>query len=184
MVGREAFVRHSRRRLARPARRLPLAGERAVMKIEELERRLAVLEDIEEIKRLKAHYAALCDDHYNSDGIAALFTPDGVWDGGDLGRAEGRDAIRAFFVKAPKAFPFAIHNVMNPIIEVSGDSARGRWYLLQPMTMARGNQAAWLAGRYDEEYVRTAEGWRFRRLKFIPLFMTPYEEGWAKKKFI
>ena len=154
------------------------------MELEELERRLHVLEDVEEIKRLKARYAALCDNNYECDGIAALFTPDGSWDGGRLGRAEGREAIRAFFAKAPEAIPFAIHNVMNPLIEVSGDSARGSWYLLQPLTMAKGNRAAWLAGHYEEEYVRTAEGWRFRRLKFIPIFMTPYEEGWAKRKFI
>jgi len=44
--------------------------------------------------------------------------------------------------QSAKAFPFAIHNVMNPMIEVSGDAARGRWHLLQPLTMARGNQAA------------------------------------------
>ncbi len=154
------------------------------MKIEELEQRLRLLEDIEEIKGLKARYAAACDNNYDPDTIAGLFVPDGVWDGGDLGRAEGREAIRAFFVKAPKAFPFAIHNVMNPIIEVSGDSARGQWYLLQPLTMAKGNQAAWLAGRYEDEYVRTAEGWRFRRLRFTPIFLTPYEEGWAKKRFV
>ena len=47
-------------------------------------------------------------------------TSGGIWDGGALGRAR----FRAFFVKAPKAFPFAIHNVMNPIIEVGGDTAR------------------------------------------------------------
>ncbi len=117
------------------------------MKLEELEQRLRVLEDLEEIKQLKARYAALCDNGYDCDGIAALFTPDGVWDGGDLGRAEGRGAIRDFFVKAPKAFPFAIHHVMNPIIEVSGDTARGRWYLFSrsrwpKATRRRGSPAA------------------------------------------
>jgi hypothetical protein len=104
---------------------LDIAPGEGAMKVEELEQRLRVLEDVEEIKRLKAQYAALCDNNYDCDGIAALFTSDGIWDGSDLGRTEGRDAIRAFFVKAPKAFPFAIHNVMNPIIEVSGDTARG-----------------------------------------------------------
>ena len=30
---------------------------------------------------LKAQYAALCDNQYDSGGIAALFTEDAVWEG-------------------------------------------------------------------------------------------------------
>ena len=44
--------------------------------VERLEKRLQALEDAEAIRNLKAEYAALCDDHYNADGIAALFAQD------------------------------------------------------------------------------------------------------------
>ena len=64
------------------------------MSMEDLERRIKALEDIEEIKKLKARYCAYCDDSYDADGIAALFTEDAVWDGGIRGRAEGRQDIR------------------------------------------------------------------------------------------
>ena len=74
------------------------------MKVEELEQRLRVLEDVEEIKRLKAQYAALCDNNYDCDGIAALFTSDGIWDGSDLGRTEGRALSAPFSSKRPKLF--------------------------------------------------------------------------------
>ena len=43
------------------------------MSLEDIERRLKVIEDIEEIKRLKARYCAYCDDNYDADGIASLF---------------------------------------------------------------------------------------------------------------
>ena len=86
------------------------------MNLEELERRIQVLEDSEAIKKLKARYCAYCDNNYDADGIASLFTEDAVWDGGDFGKYEGREAIRTFFRGAPKLFPFAIHQVMNPII--------------------------------------------------------------------
>src|ERR1700687_4448071 len=102
-----------------------------------IEERLRVLEDIEEISKLKARYAAACDDNYNADAIAALFTEDAVWDGGALGKADGRAAIRKFFSRATEFFPFATANVMNPIIEVEGAHATGQWYLLQPATMKR-----------------------------------------------
>ena len=149
-----------------------------------IEERLAALEAIEEIRRLKARYAAACDANYDADAIAALFAEDAVWDGGALGKAEGREAIRAFFRGAPKHFPFAIHHVMNPIIEVDGDRASAQWYLLQPATMARGNRAVWLAATYHDEYARIGGEWKFKRLAVTPRFLTPYEEGWARQPFI
>jgi limonene-1,2-epoxide hydrolase len=144
--------------------------------------RLQRIEDIETIKHLKARYCAFCDDNYNVQGIASLFTDDGVWDGGDLGKAEGHAAIIKFFERAPSAFSFAIHHVMNPIIEVDGNRATGRWYLLQPLIRTRrdGEAAMWLVGRYEDEYVRIGREWKFRRLKFITHFLASYEEGWAK----
>jgi len=149
-----------------------------------LAERMRALEDIEEIKRLKARYAAACDNNYDADAIAALFIEDAVWDGGSLGKAEGREKIRKFFRRAPEFFPFAIHHVINSMIEVDGDRAAGRWYLLQPATMAKGNQAVWLAAAYDDEYVRVGGQWRFKSLKVTANFLTPYEAGWVKQRFI
>jgi hypothetical protein len=144
--------------------------------------RLQRLEDIESIKQLKAQYCSFCDQNYDPQGIASLFTDDGVWDGGNLGKAEGHAAIIKFFERAPSAFSFAIHHVMNPRIDVDGDHATGRWYLLQPLTRKSrsGEEAMWLAGRYEDEYVRIGGEWKFARLKFIMHFLAPYEHGWAK----
>ncbi len=66
--------------------------------------RLRQLEDIEAIKRLKAQYAAACDDNYDADAIANLFVENALWDGGNFGKAEGREKIRAFFATHPKSF--------------------------------------------------------------------------------
>ncbi|MCI0787275.1 MAG: nuclear transport factor 2 family protein, partial [Chloroflexi bacterium] len=68
------------------------------MSLEDIERRLKALEDVEEIKHLKARYCGYCDDNYDADAIAGLFTEDAVWDGGIRGRADGREEIRRFFV--------------------------------------------------------------------------------------
>jgi hypothetical protein len=153
-----------------------------VAPMEALEARVRVLLDIEEIKLLKARYAAACDDNYNADAIAALFTEEAVWDGGNFGRAEGRESIRRFFRHAPSIFPFAIHNVMNPLIRVDGDRATGQWYLLQPATRS-GNQAVWLAAVYHDDYERVDGKWMFKHLRVTSNFLTSYEEGWAKKRF-
>ena len=154
------------------------------MSLEDLERRLKVLEDIEEIKRLKARYCAYCDDSFDADGIAGLYTEDAVFDSGSFGRAEGREAIRNHFKKASPILPFAIHMVLNPTIEVDGDRAKGTWYLLQPCTFAEGNQAVWGSGRYDDEYVRANGEWKFKNVKLTSFFWTPFDQGWAKQQFV
>ena len=153
------------------------------MTLEDLERRVRTLEDIEELKRLKARYCAYCDDSYDADSLASLFTEDAVWDGGMRGRAEGREAIRDFFLRAPQRLPFALHMVMNPVIEVRGDLASGTWYLFQPCTFAEGDQAVWGSARYDEEYARIDGVWMFTHLKLTSFFWTPFDQGWVRKRF-
>src|SRR5581483_9614760 len=101
-----------------------------------LEQRIARLEAIEEIKRLKARYCAYCDDGYDPDGIAGLFTEAGIWDGESFGRHVGRAEIRAFFARASGDITFAAHLVLNPIIDIADAThARGKWRLIMPATV-------------------------------------------------
>ena len=58
-----------------------------------------------------------------------------------LGKAVGLEKIRKFFTNSRKAMPFAVHMVMNPIIEVDGDRAEGTWYLFQAATSGPENRA-------------------------------------------
>ena len=94
------------------------------LRLERMERRLQSLEDAEAIRNLKSRYAALCDDNYDADGIAALFTEDATWDSPGLGRFEGRHAIRGFFRGAVGIFSFAIHYSLNGQIYVAIRRAR------------------------------------------------------------
>lgn len=153
-----------------------------------LESRIQRLEDIEAIKQLKARYCALCDDGYDADQLADLFTEDAIWHGGSLGVAKGREKIRKFFQNTPAVMPFAVHMVMNPEIEVDGDTATGRWYLFQAATFQPADKTAaralWGSARYDEEYVRVDGEWKFKSLRLTSRFWTPYDEGWEKVKSV
>jgi uncharacterized protein (TIGR02246 family) len=153
-------------------------------RLERLERRLQVLEDAEAIRNLKARYAALCDRPYDADGIAMLFTEDALWESPGLGRFEGREAIRNFFRGASAIFPFAIHYSLNGHIEVDGDTARARWYLFMPCTVAAGNRAMWRASIDHETYARVDGVWMFRHKRSEPLMNVPFETGWAKTRFV
>jgi|TARA_B110000263_G_scaffold44910_1_gene36847 ketosteroid isomerase-like protein len=153
-------------------------------KLEDLESRIRAVEDADAIRNLKARYAELCDDDYNPDGIAALFVDDAVWESGPLGRFEGKESIRDFFRGASEIFTFAIHYSLNPQIEVTGDTARARWYLFMPCTVGDGDQAMWRAGIDDEEYVRVDGHWMFKSKKSTGIFNTPFDSGWAKVRSV
>ncbi|MGO9451128.1 MAG: nuclear transport factor 2 family protein [Candidatus Binataceae bacterium] len=148
---------------------------------EELARRIAMLEDIEAIKKLKARYCLVCDDNHNPAEITKLFAEDGIWEGDGIGAQQGHAAIRALFQKFQERIAFSQHNVFNPIINVDGDHAKGSWYFLGPFTFRKGNRQMWLAARYEEDYVKVNGDWKFQHLRAIGRMAAPYETGWAKK---
>ncbi len=148
----------------------------------DLDARVRRLEDIEAIRALKVRYCDLCDRGYDAEALTALFTEDAVWDGGRFGRYESARRIHRFFAATGGIVRFTRHYVTNSVVEVDGDRATGRWYLLQAATMPDGDgeRAVWGSARYDEEYVRTVEGWKFQSVVLDWAFWTPYDEGWAK----
>jgi len=151
------------------------------MDITDLLQRITVLEDIEAIKKLKARYCAVCDDAHNPDKITTLFAEDGIWEGLDgIGSHQGHAAIRKLFENFRDRISFSQHNVMNPIIEVSGDHAKGSWYFMGPFTFRKGNRQIWLAARYEDDYVKVSGQWKFQHLRAIGRMTAPYEKGWAK----
>ena len=124
-------------------------------------------------------------DHFTI--LDALARPEGVLTRAllaMLGRFEGRNAIRNFFRGASGIFSFAIHYSLNGHIEVDGDTARARWYLFMPCTVAAGNQAMWRAGIDHETYARVAGIWMFRHKRSEPLMSVPFETGWATARFV
>ena len=157
------------------------------MNLQELQTRLETLEAVDAIKKLKARYCQ-CADARDAEGFASLFTDDGVFEGGTFGRGQGRAGIAAFLRGVQQqTLPFALHYVMNPSIEVHGDTATGQWYLLEPCTMATAGgqpQAVWGAARYEEEYVKVEGEWKFKRVHLIPVFWSPFDQGWVQKKFV
>ena len=169
-------------------------NEELLQRIESLEARLRVTEDVQAIQRLKARYAELVDARYTRrDGvkgeqevrglareIAGLFASDAVWDGGPgLGVCTGREAI--YERMCGPTLQFSWHFFLKPQIEVQGDEARGRWDILSPCTGPNG-RAMWMVGVEDDRYVRQDDVWLHQSMKLDLVFMAPYERGWAPRK--
>jgi SnoaL-like domain len=144
--------------------------------------RVQVLEDVEAIRQLKAEYCRRLDGGWASKAgthmgpVADLFTDDGVWDGTPHApRAQGREQIRQMMIDF-RAIPFVMHLVTNPLIEVSGDRASGQWSIIVPTNAS--SEPTLSVGTYDEEYVRTVEGWKFQSLRFIATGSAQQLTGW------
>jgi len=145
-----------------------------------VEERLKQLEDVREIGELKAHYCNAVDcgwDGLTQDGdrLAELFVADGAWEAVPSFRLDGREAIREFFNASP--FPFGFHGVTNPLIKIEGDYATGQWHMVCPCVNAD-KESIWYGGIYNDEFVRTADGWRFRRVAVSTAFTGKNPQGW------
>jgi len=149
---------------------------------ESLEARVDRLESMEEIRKLKYQYCYYCDQDYDPEGIASLFAEDGIWSNGNtLTPTVGRKAIADSFRDVSKSIPFAAHIVMNPIVEVNGDTATGRWWLMMPSTniVDDAPKGHWLVAEYEDDYVRVNGKWYFKKLTFFQKFWTAATEDWA-----
>jgi hypothetical protein len=167
--------------------------EALLRRVDELERRLRIVEDVAALQRLKARYGQLADARYDRRGpraadeleriageIAALFTEDAVWDGGPaLGCCRGRREI--FERMREPTLRFSWHYFVKPNIEVEGDAARGTWDILAPCTSADGT-ALWMAGFEEDEYRRIDGRWLHSRMRLGVVFMAPHETGWAQQR--
>ena len=134
-----------------------------------IEQRLKVLEDIEDIRKLKAAYCKACDNDHHPKEVIELFVKDGIWETGGIGKFEGLDAINEFMadLRASGRIRNSAHNVFNPTIEVDGNSATGHWRLLMlytANTTAGDIEYFRIIGRYEEKYSREIDGWKFKHL--------------------
>jgi hypothetical protein len=169
------------------------------MKLEELEARIRVLEDetgrlqdveaIEKLQRIYGYYV----ERGQLDEVAELFSerPD-VSFGPSYNVVVGKDNVRRMFssqrpfgvFQGPK--PDDYLHITMPVsgvvdVDVDGRTAKARWYALMYLCNATpGGGAVFGVGTYENEYVKEDGKWRILRLQFDDIFLSPYEEGWAK----
>jgi len=132
-----------------------------------LEQRVQRMEDESAIRRMLIEYGALLDaKDYRS--YAALFAPDGVWQGG-FGTFTGPAAIEAMLVAnlgAPEAGfvnKSNFHMLTNPLIAIDGDRAQVESKYLFWTASPDNRPTPLLAGRYVDEFVRVGGEWRIAR---------------------
>jgi hypothetical protein len=133
----------------------------------ELEQRIRRVEDILEIQQLMSRYACMANQGWNGevinpDQMPNIFAVDVEWQAKEMNlHLAGIQQVTETFVRTTKDIQFAMHALLNPNIEVSGDRATGKFLM-------------WVAARTQEEprhaymsldlaFTRTPNGWRIQK---------------------
>ena len=122
------------------------------------------LEDRFAIQDLFIRYATALDAG-DVEGILSCFTRDGALESPVLGVRSGPEELRDFaerFARFQRAGNQLRHVMTNFAIEVTGDTARARCYLVNILTRD-GRTVMGPPGRYDCDVVRVDGQWLFRR---------------------
>jgi len=149
-------------------------------KLEELEARLAAIEDVEAIKELKYRYWR-CLDRKLWDEMAECFTFDATVKYGE-GKYSfaGRDAIMKFLREAmgPDSGFVGVHQGHHPEIELTGaTTARGTWSLYNYVLFTKSGRGHREAAYYEDEYAKQDGVWRIRHTGYTYLFCEEWDRG-------
>ncbi|WP_290815364.1 nuclear transport factor 2 family protein [Halovivax sp.] len=143
-----------------------------------------VLSDKVAITELMSRWFYLVDDGRPVEAVDRFTTEDVTFDAGELGAAEDQESWLEFTELAfEEILPFTRHTVHNPLIEVDGDTATGKWYLDCP-TITGDGEAIWLQGTYEHEFRRADGEWLISKFTFEPTYATPFDRGWAEQPFV
>ena len=114
------------------------------------------------VQRLVHRYADAVV-HRDAAQWGRCWAEEAKWDLGRGRQVEGRAAIVELWQSAMAGMAAVVQNVVNGdawLAADAGDRAHGRWYINERFRRANG-VAAILLAHYDDDYVRSADGWLF-----------------------
>lgn len=93
------------------------------------------------------------------------WTDDVDADYGDVGRFTGADALTDLMARIHGGMGPTYHRLSNIAVTVDGDRATARSYVHALLMAIPDDAASWVEaiGHYDDEVVRTPDGWRIAR---------------------
>lgn len=126
--------------------------------------RLDEISDRLEIQQLLAEYSTAVD-FGRYDDLDDLFADDARIDLSATGGANGPyREVRTWLIDTVREFPAYAHLISNSDLRLAGDTATARTLCLNPLMLDDKTSALYLmCFWYDDEFVRTDDGWRIRR---------------------
>lgn len=125
---------------------------------------LAEISDRLEIQQLLIDYSTAIDRRLFDD-LDAVFTSDAYIDYRAMGGIDGRyPEVKAWLAEVLPNFPAYAHMLGNFDVRIDGDRASSRTICFNPMVLPGLEQQVLFCGLwYEDEFVRTADGWRMSR---------------------
>ena len=125
---------------------------------------LAEISDRLEIQQLLVDYSTAIDNR-RFDDLDRVFTPDAHIDYTELGGIAGTyPDVKAWLAEVLPNFPAYAHMLGNFDVRIDGDKASSRTICFNPMVLPGLEQQVLFCGLwYEDEFVRTADGWRMSR---------------------
>lgn len=125
---------------------------------------LAEISDRFEIQQLLVDYSTAIDRR-RFDDLDLVFTPDAYIDYRAMGGIDGRyPEVKAWLAEVLPNFPAYAHMLGNFDVRIAGDTASSRTICFNPMVLADDQQQILFCGLwYEDEFVRTPDGWRMSR---------------------
>jgi 3-phenylpropionate/cinnamic acid dioxygenase small subunit len=125
-------------------------------------------EDRQDIAEVLLRYATGIDRR-DWSVFRSAFTADCELDYGEIGTWNGVDAVTDFMEQSHAMAGHTMHRLTNQVITVNGDRAEARTYVDGLIMAADNGSGVNAAGFYDDDLVRSAEGWRITRRRFTPV---------------
>jgi hypothetical protein len=124
--------------------------------------------DYIEIAQLVSSYGHALDSGYgkgeNGEAYANLYTPDAAFAG-----AVGHGQLVTLAQIQPRGPDYVRHYLTNHVIEPTPEGAKGKEYLVVIDNGENGRPSSlFLGGHYEDTYLKTAEGWRFKTRRLFP----------------
>ncbi|MBS1692924.1 MAG: nuclear transport factor 2 family protein [Actinobacteria bacterium] len=126
---------------------------------------LAEISDRFEIQQLLIDYSTAIDRR-RFDDLDRVFTGDAYIDYRAMGGIDGHyPQVKSWLAEVLPNFPAYAHMLGNVDIRIAegGDRASSRTICFNPMVLGGDGQVLFCGLWYDDEFVRTAEGWRMSR---------------------
>lgn len=104
--------------------------------------------------------------------LRTVFTRDCELDYGEIGRWSGVEAVTEFMEQAHAMAGHTLHRLTNQAITVDGDKATARTYIDGLIMFGDNDSGVNAVGFYDDELVRTGDGWRIARRRYTQVRLT------------
>jgi hypothetical protein len=152
------------------------------MKIAALEKKVNELQDIENIKVLHRDYLFFISN-LEFEKALNCFADCIVADVADYGIVKGKKAVTQFFnntIYKNVASSKDAHFTGQAVISVDGNTAKGHWMFYR--LLANPVPPGWVQGRYDCEYIKENNEWKFSVLKMKRPWPEFFKRTTAEKK--